>query len=86
FIENGDPNQAKLPKWDDFTSDNQVLSIDADKSKSKIKATKDQETADDILLKMKNDNTLTQEQKEDLNKNVLNGRWFSNPIDSLYNK
>ncbi|PNY19168.1 carboxylesterase family protein [Streptococcus parauberis] len=86
FIENGDPNQAKLPKWDDFTSDNQVLSIDADKSKSKIIATKDQETADDILLKMKNDNTLTQEQKEDLNKNVLNGRWFSNPIDSLYNK
>ncbi len=82
FIRSGNPNSKKLTKWDKWTAKgNEVLSLDASKNKAKIKMISDDETAFDIIEKMKADQSISDETKEDLNKTVLNGRWFSSELD-----
>lgn len=82
FIRSGNPNSKKLTKWDKWTAKgNEVLSLDASKNKAKIKMISGDETAFDIIAKMKADQSISDETKEDLNKTVLNGRWFSSELD-----
>lgn len=85
FVANGDPNGDELTKWDAWTASGQeVLSMNADAKEAKIEMTSDKETAEDILAKMEADTTLSTENKDELNKTVLNGRWFSSVIDAKY--
>lgn len=85
FVTTGDPNGDDLPKWEAWTASNQeVLSMDADLEKVKIEMSSDKETAEDILAKMEADATLSTAIKDELNKTVLNGRWFSSVIDAKY--
>ena len=85
FVTTGDPNGGDLPKWEAWTASNQeVLSMDADLKKAKIEMSSDKETAEDILAKMEADATLSTALKDELNKTVLNGRWFSSVIDAKY--
>ena len=85
FVTTGDPNGDDLPKWEAWTASNQeVLSMDADLKKAKIEMSSDKETAEDILAKMEADATLSTAIKDELNKTVLNGRWFSSVIDAKY--
>ena len=85
FVTTGDPNGDDLPKWEAWTASNQeVLSMDADLKKAKIEMSSDKETAEDILAKMEADATLSTTIKDELNKTVLNGRWFSSVIDAKY--
>ncbi|WP_155964961.1 carboxylesterase family protein [Streptococcus ruminantium] len=85
FVANGDPNGGNLEKWPVWTASGQeVLSMDADTKKAIIKPSSDKETAEDILKKMDADMTLPNEVKDELNKTVLNGRWFSSVIDEKY--
>ena len=85
FLSTGDPNGDDLPKWEAWTASNQeVLSMDADLKKAKIEMSSDKETAEDILAKMEADATLSTAIKDELNKTVLNGRWFSSVIDAKY--
>lgn len=85
FVTTGDPNGDDLPKWAAWTASNQeVLSMDADLEKAKIEMSSDKETAEDILAKMEADATLSAAIKDELNKTVLNGRWFSSVIDAKY--
>ena len=85
FVTTGDPNGDDLPKWEAWTASNQeVLSMDADLEKAKIEMSSDKETAEDILAKMEADATLSTAIKDELNKTVLNGRWFSSVIDAKY--
>ena len=85
FVTTGDPNGDDLPKWKAWTASNQeVLSMDADLEKAKIEMSSDKETAEDILAKMEADATLSTAIKDELNKTVLNGRWFSSVIDAKY--
>lgn len=72
-----------MSKWSQWSTKNNVLSISADKKKYQIKSTVDTETAQDIIDKMQADTSLTDAVKEKLNTTVLNGRWFSGPLDSL---
>lgn len=85
FVTTGDPNGDDLPKWEAWMASNQeVLSMDADLEKVKIEMSSDKETAEDILAKMEADATLSTAIKDELNKTVLNGRWFSSVIDAKY--
>ncbi|MGT2928868.1 carboxylesterase family protein [Streptococcus dentasini] len=81
FLADGNPNQKGLVSWKPWTSDGEVLTIDATKDKADIKATRDTQTAQDVLNQMDADTSISQESKDYLNHNVLNGRWFSQPID-----
>lgn len=81
FLAKGNPNGRELTKWQKWSDQSPVLSITASKKKANITATTDTETAADILAKMNADKTLSDEVKSDLNQTVLNGRWFSKPID-----
>lgn len=83
FLASSNPNGNNLSKWSQWSTKNNVLSISADKKKYQIKSTVDTETAQDIIDKMQADTSLTDAVKENLNTTVLNGRWFSGPLDSL---
>ena len=82
FLAKGNPNGRDLTKWQKWSDQSPVLSITASKKKANITVTTDTETAADILAKMNADKTLSDEVKSDLNQTVLNGRWFSKPIDA----
>lgn len=85
FVANGDPNADSLPEWKAYTADGQdVLSMNADAKLAKIHMTSDKQEAKDILNQMEIDGTLSKETKDELNKTVLNGRWFSSVIDEKY--
>ncbi|MDQ0222725.1 para-nitrobenzyl esterase [Streptococcus moroccensis] len=78
FIATGKPGKD----WTVWTAANQeVLLLDADKSEAKLEMTTDSETAEDVIAKMEADDSLSAEQKKTLNEQVLNGRWFSGPLD-----
>ncbi|MGT2785474.1 carboxylesterase family protein [Streptococcus merionis] len=79
FIATGKPGDD----WSAWIADKQeVLRLDADKSSAKIKMSTDKETAKGVIAKMEADDSLTAEQKKVLNEQVLNGRWFSEPLDN----
>lgn len=84
FLANGNPNGKGLTKWQAWTSKGEVLSLDASKDKTQIKMTTDTNTAQDVIKQMEADTSLDQTSKLYLNQNVLNERWFSQPIDERY--
>ena len=87
FVAKGDPNGDDLPEWNAWSASGQeVLNMDADLEDAKISMSSDKETAEDILAKMEADPTLSTAIKDELNKMVLNGRWFSSVIDAKYEK
>ncbi|MGT2957597.1 carboxylesterase [Streptococcus bovimastitidis] len=81
FLYSGNPNKDKLPEWKNWSNENSVLKIDASKNKAKIETKKDSKTAQDVIKKMDEDTSLSEEKKSEINKTVLNGRWFSGPLD-----
>lgn len=44
----------------------------------------DHETYDNIINDMEEDTTISEESKENVIKNVLNGRWFSKGLDEHF--
>lgn len=86
FIQSGKPSSNNTTEWKPWSAANQeVLSLDADKSKSKISLISDKETAEDIVSIMTKDTSISQESKDKLHKTVLNGRWFSKELDKHTN-
>ncbi|MBS4461036.1 carboxylesterase/lipase family protein [Aerococcaceae bacterium zg-B36] len=85
FVANGNPNADGLPEWQQWTAaESQVLQLDADKDKSLVEMIADKEMPADIIEQMLADTSIDEETKEMLHKSVLNGRWFSQPIDAMY--
>ncbi len=84
FLASGNPNGKGLTKWQSWTNKGEVLYLDASKDKAQIKMTTDTDTAQDVIRQMEADTSLDQASKLYLNQNVLNGRWFSQPIDERY--
>ena len=89
FLACGDPNGNQklsfLPLWPAWTADaRQTLVLDADDSTacSTVKDVSVSEAA--LLAQMDADDTLPADLKTDVIRNVLNGRWFSDPIDRYY--
>lgn len=85
FLAKGNPNGEELPQWDAWTaSGEQVLSMDANAKEALITMTSDKETAADIISQMESDTSLSADLKKELNETVLNGRWFSGPLDQYH--
>ncbi|WP_367005939.1 carboxylesterase family protein [Streptococcus sp. ZY19097] len=84
FIANGSPNGKDLPQWKKWIAGgNQVMKFDASLEKAEIELGEDSQTAEDIVANLRADSTLSADKKQVLIDNVLNGRWFSQPLDGL---
>ncbi|MCK3881782.1 carboxylesterase/lipase family protein [Streptococcus suis] len=84
FIANGSPKGEDLPQWEEWTAGgNQVMKFDASIEKAEIEMGEDSQTAEDIVANLRADSTLSADKKQVLIDNVLNGRWFSQPLDGL---
>ena len=88
FIRTGDPNNALLQdNWLVWTPQNHAeMVFDADLNNAKVYANKNTTTYDSILAELEADNSLDDEHKDYIIKNVLNGRWFSAGLDAKYQK
>ena len=86
FIRTGDPNNALLQdNWLVWTPQNHAeMVFDADLNNAKVYANKNTTTYDSILAELEADNSLDDEHKDYIIKNVLNGRWFSAGLDVKY--
>ncbi len=91
FLACGDPNGklknplSSLPTWSAWTADTrQTMTLDADASTfyAEVKDTSTTDSA--ILAAMDADTTISSTLKSAVIQNVLNGRWFSEPIDEHY--
>lgn len=84
FIANGSPNGKDLPQWKKWIAGgNQVMKFDASLENAEIELGEDSQTAEDIVVNLRADSTLSADKKQVLIDNVLNGRWFSQPLDGL---
>ncbi|HEM2548869.1 TPA: carboxylesterase family protein [Streptococcus suis] len=84
FITSSNPEGEKLPQWEEWTADgNQVMKFDASLEKAEIELGEDSQTAEDIVANLRADSTLSADKKQVLIDNILNGRWFSQPLDGL---
>ncbi|MDW8767856.1 carboxylesterase family protein [Streptococcus suis] len=84
FITSSNPEGEKLPQWEEWTVDgSQVMKFDASLEKAEIEMGEDSQTAEDIVANLRADSTLSADKKQVLIDNVLNGRWFSQPLDGL---
>lgn len=87
FVRTGNPNGANLPKWDAWSNKkgaNTFLFLNADKDTASAKMTNWKLDADATLKQMKDDTTVSEEEKKVLLKKVLDGRFFSSPIDAYF--
>lgn len=79
FLASGKPGA----KWTAWTPDKQeVLNLTADKKSAVVNMMPNTKTAEEVVAKMEADDSLTAQQKRQLNEQVLNGRWFSKILDS----
>ncbi|HEL9637742.1 TPA: carboxylesterase/lipase family protein [Streptococcus suis] len=84
FITSSNPEGEKLPQWEEWTADgSQVMKFDASLEKAEIEMGEDSQTTEDIVANLRADSTLSADKKQVLIDNVLNGRWFSQPLDGL---
>ena len=85
FIKNGDPNSDTLPEWTEWTEENRdILFMNADQSNATAEIGQNNFTYEDVLNAIDEDTTISQEEKDALLSNVLNGRWFSGRLDEKY--
>ena len=89
FMRTGNPNGKGLVQWKAWTSANEgpsQLWVDADDKGAITYQTYGRKSYDDILKDMEADTSVTPEEKDILIHQVLNGRWFSEPIDEHFKK
>lgn len=87
FLWNSNPNSKDLVDWKPWTNakkGSSQLILNADKEKAIITMSNDRDVYDDILSDMKNDNSISEENKAKMIKEVLNGRWFSKKLDETF--
>ena len=82
FLLSGNPNGEGLEKWTPWSNTNPVsLVLDADDSKAIVSLEDTSSSYKQIIGQMENDPVISDDVKELINKNVLNGRWFSSTLD-----
>ncbi|MDF7666499.1 carboxylesterase family protein [Orbaceae bacterium ESL0727] len=91
FIHQGNPNGKDLVAWKTWSPANaqsgqSLLTIDANKSKALIYMSSKNYTYHDVMTAIADDNSLSAEDKSDVLKHVLNGRWFSNELDQKFSQ
>lgn len=84
FIKTGNPNSKDLPQWKPYGKDGNGISLDADASNVKIKTFQGKVSEQKILDALKDDQSISQDTKDALIRQVLNGRWFSENLDRQF--
>src|SRR5699024_3815832 len=86
FINDDIGNNSQSVEWQEWQADSKenILFLDADKEKAIMKMGNKEYNYTDVLEEMEADTSLSSETKEELVKNVLNGRWFSYELDKEY--
>ncbi|CBK73419.1 Carboxylesterase type B [Butyrivibrio fibrisolvens 16/4] len=85
FMVTGNPNGEGLNKWSNWTSANPVsLVLDADSEKAIVSLENVSSSYGKIIGQMSSDDIVSENVKDLMGKNVLNGRWFSSTLDNYY--
>lgn len=89
FLLNGEPTNVSQVVWKRWTPENEkagesLLIIDENKQKSIIYMSNKPYTYNDVIDLIEQDNTVTTKEKHELVTQVLNGRWFSEPLDAHF--
>lgn len=84
FLRTGNPNGNGQPQWNPVGDKGNRLILTADKEHALIKEIQKQPDEDKILDDLAKDDTVTAEEKETILRRVLNGRWFSQKLDSRF--
>lgn len=86
FMRSGNPNTVLLEHtWNKWNPDYRPeLVFDANRSQARIYSVNSRVSYDGILAELDNDKTISEESKNYIIKNVLNGRWFSGRLDEKY--
>jgi len=85
FLENGNPNGEDLPEWKKWTPKHSVsMVLDAVDNKSSAKCKDVSTSFDKLIAEMEADTSVTKQGKSLVIGSVLNGRWFSEPLDKHF--
>lgn len=88
FLWSSNPNGEGLVEWKPWTKNKESqaqLKLDADKEQALIDISYKHTSYDEIIKEMEEDNSISEEIKTKLIKEVLNGRWFSTELDKHFN-
>ncbi|EPG7579065.1 carboxylesterase family protein [Providencia rettgeri] len=91
FLINGEPSLEGQVVWKRWTPENEqagesLLVIDENKEKSIIYMSNKPYKYQDVIDSIEQDNTVTAKDKQEIVSQVLNGRWFSEPLDAYFNQ
>lgn len=91
FLINGEPSLEGQVAWKRWTPENDragesLLVIDANKEKSIIYMSNKTYKYQDIIDLIEQDNTVSAKDKQEIVSQVLNERWFSEPLDVHFSK
>ena len=85
FLKSGDPNGDGLAAWSSWTPDKKVSMVfDGTETDAVVEEKDVTATYQDIMKAMDQDTSVSDEIKDKMIKNVLNGRWFSRVLDEHY--
>lgn len=86
FMRTGNPNTTLLGNtWNKWNPDYRPeMVFDANRTQARIYSVNSRVTYDGVLAEMDNDTTISEESKNYIIHNVLNGRWFSGRLDERY--
>ena len=74
----------KWEAWTDAKEGPSQLILNADKEKAMIEMSTDRISYDEILDRMEEDTSISEEAKKQIISEVLNGRWFSAGLDERF--
>lgn len=87
FLWNSNPNGKNLIEWkpwSNYSGGSTQLVFDADKDKASIKMSTDRINYEDVIKEIEADTTVSKDVKDQLIKEVLNGRWYSGKLDDYF--
>ena len=87
FLWTGDPNGEGLVTWEAWKGAEEgpsQLILNADKEKAIITMETERTSYDEILDRMEEDTSISEEAKNQIISEVLNGRWFSAGLDERF--
>ena len=86
FLHSGNPNGGGLPEWKSWPGldGTTQLIVDADATTAFAQMSDEHTSYSKIIAMMEDDSTIGQEEKLNLIRTVLNGRWFSAALDDHF--
>ncbi|MHC5408850.1 carboxylesterase family protein [Listeria seeligeri] len=85
FLHDGNPNGENLTKWTSWSNNNpSSLILDANDNQAQIEMKKETDTNQAIIKRIEADASISDAAKNQIVHQVLNGRWFSDDLDTYY--